>query len=108
MDTYEDLLEMYEILEMEDEDGAIEEFFVVDSLELENTTYFLVVEAKKEIDYSLEVTSFIFKGTDIDGDNLILEMLDEGSEYEEIGKLFDEAYEQELLDEEAAEELDEE
>lgn len=96
MDKYEDLEEMYEILEMEDEDGNIEEFFVIDSLDLDETTYFLVIDADKNIDYSEEVTSYIFKGTGIEEDNLILEMLDEGAEYDEIAKLFDEAYEEEL------------
>lgn len=90
MTRYEELEEMYEILEMEDEDGNAEEFFVIDSIELEETVYFLVIEANREFDYDEEVDSYIFKGTDIDGDDIILDMLDEGDEYEEIARLFEE------------------
>ncbi len=96
MDRYEEMEEMYEILEMEDEDGEIVSFFIIDSLELEESTYFLVIDADKDINYDEEVTSYIMKGVDIDGDELILEMLDEGTEYDEVAKLFDEAEEQEL------------
>ncbi len=101
MSKYDEMEEMYEILEMEDEDGEIVSFFVIDSLELEEATYFLVIDADESIDYDAEVTSYIFKGLDADGDDgddLILEMLDEGEEYDEVAKLFDEAEEQNLDD----------
>ncbi len=96
MDKYEEMEEMYEILEMEDEDGEVVEFFIIDSLELEEASYFLVIEASPEINYDEEVTSYIMKGVEVDGDELVLEMLDEGDEYEAVAKLFDEAADQEI------------
>ncbi len=96
MSKYEEMEEMYEVLEMEDEDGEIISFFIIDSLELLEQSYFLVIEASDKIDYEDEVTSYIMKGIEIDGDELVLEMLDEGSEYEEVAKLFDEAATQEI------------
>ncbi len=96
MSKYEEMEEMYEILEMEDEDGDVISFFIIDSLELLEQSYFLVIEAGEDIDYDDEVTSYIMKGIEIDGDELVLEMLDEGTEYEEVAKLFDEAANQEI------------
>ncbi len=96
MSKYEEMEEMYEMLEMEDEDGEIITFFIIDSLELLEQNYFLVIEASEEIDYDDEVTSYIMKGIEIEGDELVLEMLDEGTEYEEVAKLFDEAASQEI------------
>ncbi len=96
MSRYEEMEEEYEILEMEDEDGEVVPFFIIDAIELEDASYFLVIEANEDINYDEEVTSYIMKGLGTDGEELILEMLDEGDEYEEIAKLFDEAAEQDL------------
>ncbi len=94
MDKFEEMEEMYEILEMEDENGDLIQFFVIDSIDYQESAYFLVIEADPSIDYDEEVTSYIMKGLEADGDDLVLEMLDEGDEYEAVAKLFDEAAEQ--------------
>lgn len=89
MDGYNEMLEDYELIELEADNDSIDKFFLIDSLVLNETNYFLVVEANQEINYDEEVDSFILKTSILDTEFSNVEIVAEDIEYQEISKIFD-------------------
>lgn len=90
MDGYNEMLEDYELIELETGDNEIEKFFLIDSLILNEIDYFLVVEANENIDYDEEVNSYILKTSTKDTNFSDVEMVEDDLEFLEISKIFEE------------------
>lgn len=90
MDGYKEMLEDYDLIELETEENAVERFFLIDSLMLRETNYFLVVKADENIDYNQEVDSFILKSQVEDEEFLNMEIVEDDVEFQEISKVFEE------------------
>ncbi|MFV0502524.1 MAG: DUF1292 domain-containing protein [Lachnospirales bacterium] len=95
---FEELKLEYELIELEDEDGGFDKFFIIDTLVLNEIQYALVIEADEKIDYNDEVYTYIMRINVLEDDYIDMEMLGEGTEYDEISKIFDEQLDEENED----------
>lgn len=90
-------MEEMEVIEFYNPDTEeTEVYYVIEKTTLSNVNYYLAVEAEEyESDSEEEAMAYIFKETGEDGEDLILERIEDDKEIDSIAKIFSE-----LVDEE--------
>lgn len=82
LNLFEGQDETYEMVTMTDDDGVETDFFVIDGIESEGKKYLLLVRSE---DFDLdEPEAFIFKETEIEGEECIYEPVEDEAEYNKI------------------------
>ena len=93
----DDMEEIFDTIQMTDDEGNAVEFTIIDGVEVEGTSYLLVIETENLENDTSEAS--ILKETAEDGENLIYEFIDDDDEFEKIAAIFqenEEGYEIEL------------
>lgn len=82
--------ETYDVLVMTDESGKEVQYFVVDGIEVEGTSYILVVDSESYKDENDETEALLLKETKTEGEDAVYEPVIDDNEYQKVVVLLQE------------------